>query len=169
MAERERDYPETVAHARSIIAKLDPAAPAKGKRMRTIVLATLALVVLFILIGLSVGISVANGNANRLAHVPTTLEIVATQVDQGGRNLPRDTVVTGSLQDGQSVSYIDPKTGDSLGTVERDLPHSYRHEVSGVLGEYTITSTVEVGGKEHRFVYDSTTDRITESIQEEKN
>ena len=162
MAERERDYPETVAHASSILAKLDPAAPAKGKRMRTIALATLALVVLFVLIGISVGISVANGNANRLEQVPATLEIVATQVDQGGRNLPRDTVVTGSLQDGQRVSYTDPKTGSVWGTVERELPHSFSHEVSGTLGEYTITATVKVGGKEHHFVYDSKTDKVTE-------
>ena len=98
------------------------------------------------------------------------LESMAEAIDRAAQGLPEDTELFGSFKGNGTVSYTEPESGKLVRAESIDESSSrFEYEVDGTVGDYSILLSYERGSEEHFYSYDSTTDKITESIQEEKN
>jgi hypothetical protein len=98
------------------------------------------------------------------------LESMAEAIDRAAQGLPEDTELFGSFKGNGTVSYTEPESGKHVRAESIEESSSrFEYEVDGTVGDYSILLSYERGSEEHLYSYDSTTDKITESIQEEKN
>jgi len=171
--EDERDYPETVAHARSVISKIEGSKKRRFPLFSGLPAPSLLTVCVLgslfaFFLALAVIISLMVSNSNSIERVPGRLESVATTVEKGARGLPDGTTISGSFSDGGTVSYSDPANG----YLRKSQSIDYRgidHEISGTVGHYSISAAYEDDGEIHYFTYDSLTGETIESSEKGKN
>lgn len=97
------------------------------------------------------------------------LESMAETLDRAAQGLPEDTELFGSFKGNGTVSYSNPESGELVRAESIDASSSrFEYEVEGTVDDYSILLSYERGSEQHLYSYDSATDRITESVQEEK-
>lgn len=105
------------------------------------------------------------GDSSAAEAAPARIDYMASQIDEEAKGLPEGTLVksvytqrSGFDTSSMEVSFNDSKTGDLKASRSIDAPMEYSSEVTGTVGDYTITYT----GEKLEFTYDSSTGKTTE-------